>query len=115
MSKEEQTSHIEVSTIKLKLCCLSMFSRFLSNRFIFINLTRADLIAIIPKVQELSTTLKKSIDQRFKGIWKYKDHHLTVSDFKSYSYSDHVREINQISKDVHDGNLKRIKLNKQRQ
>ena len=115
LPKEEQTSHIQASTIKSKLCCLTMFSKFLTNRSIFINLTRADLSAIIAKVQELNAALKKSIDQRFKVVSKYKsDHLLTVTDFKSYGSSDHVKEINQLLKNAHDGNLKKIKLNKQR-
>ena len=115
LPKEEQTSHIQASTIKSKLCCLSVFCKFLTNRSIFINLKRADLTAIIAKVQELNAALKSSIDLRFKVVSKYKsDHLLTVTDFKSYGSSDHVKEINQLLKNAHDGNLKTIKLNKQR-
>ena len=115
LPKEEQTSHIQASTIKSKLCCLSVFCKFLTNRPIFINLKRADLTAITAKVQELNAALKSSIDQRFKVVSKYKsDHLLTVTDFKSYGSSDHVKEINQLLKNAHDGNLKKIKLNKQR-
>ena len=92
-----------------------MFSKFLSNRSLFINLTRADLTTIISKEQELNAALKKSIDQRFNVVSKYKpDHLLTASDFKSYGSSDHVKEINHMLKHAHDGNLKKIKLNKQK-
>ena len=92
-----------------------MFSKFLSDRSLFINLTRADLTTIISKEQELNAALKKSIDQRFNVVSKYKsDHLLTASDFKSYGSSDHVKEINHMLKHAHDGNLKKIKLNKQK-
>ena len=48
-------------------------------------------------------------------VSKYKsDHLLTASDFKSYGSSDHVKEINHMLKHAHDGNLKKIKLNKQK-
>ena len=48
-------------------------------------------------------------------VSKYKsDHLLTASDFKSYGSSDHAKEINHMLKNAHDGNLKKIKLNKQK-
>ena len=61
LPKEEQTHHIQASTIKSKLLCVSTFCKFLYHRGIFININTEELNRVQSKVQELCSTLKKHI------------------------------------------------------
>ena len=62
LPKHERGHYIQASTIKSKLCTISVFCRFLGNRSVFINLKRTDLVMIQAKVSELCSALKPAID-----------------------------------------------------
>ena len=61
LPKEEQSHHIQASTIKSKLLSVSTFCKVLYNRGIFINIRTDEINRIISKVQELCSSLKKHI------------------------------------------------------
>ena len=65
LPKEEQSPHIQASTIKSKLCSLSVFCRFLMNRGLYISLTIEDLQCLTLRVQELCSSLNKNEKYQF--------------------------------------------------
>ena len=97
LPKEQQTAHIQASTIKSKLCSLSVFCRFLITRRIYINITFNALTRIIAKIQELNLSLKQYISQREQLISKYKSETLIITEqFQKYGNSKHVKDINEL-------------------
>ena len=85
LPKAKQTVHIQASTIKSKLCSLAV-----------IKIRYNSLSRIIPKVQELNSSLKMSIDQREQVISKHKsDTLIAANKFQSYGNSKHIKETNQ--------------------
>ena len=56
LPQEERGQYIEVEIIKSKLCSLKVYTKFLINRSIFINLTRRDLIQVQMKISELCSS-----------------------------------------------------------
>ena len=115
LPKHERGHYIQASTIKSKLCAVSVLCRFLGNRSIFINLKRTDLVYIQAKVSELCSALKPAIDQRFKVMSKFKSENLlTVTSFQSYGSSEHIKYINQFLKKSAAKETKGVTLTKQR-
>ena len=113
LRNEERWQYIEAGIIKSKLCSLKVFTEFLINRSIFINLTRTDLIQVQMKISELSSSWKNSIDQRFQVMAKFKSENLlTVWDFKCYVSSDYAKEINGTLKEAGQNKLNSIRITK---
>ena len=112
--REEQTHHIQASTIKSKLLSVSTFCKFLYNRGVFININSDELTRLQSKVQELCSSLKKHIGQREKVVSKLKYQNLiTMDQFKKYGNSKHVKDINEKLKNDLDLGNDIIKINKQ--
>ena len=114
LPKEEQTHHIQASTIKSKLLSVSTFCKFLYNRGIFINISTDELNRIQSKVQELCGSLKMHIGQREKIVSKFKLQCLIRTDqFLKYGNSEHVQSINKKLKKYSEHDRDAIKINKQ--
>ena len=116
LPKEEQSPHVQASTIKSKLCTMNAFLKFLLNQGIFINLRADEINRLTMKIQELCASLQTSIDQREKLIVKIKSETLiTVKNFQDFGSSDHVKNINQTLKNMSLSQVKRgkMKINKQ--
>lgn len=97
LPKEQQTPHIQSSTIKLKLCSLSVFCQFLITRGIYINIHFNALTRVTAKIQELNSSLKQYISQREQLISKFKSETLTTTQqFQKYGDSKHVKGINEL-------------------
>ena len=113
LRNEERWQYIEAGIIKSKLCSLKVFTKFLINRSIFINLTRTDLIQVQIKISKLCSSWKNSIDQKFQVMAKFKSENLlTVWDFKCYVSSDHAKEINSTLKVAGENKLNSIRITK---
>ena len=80
LPKEQQTPHIQASTIKSKLCLLSVFCPFLITRGIYINIILNALTRIIAKIQEVNPFLKQYINQREQLISKFQSVTLITTD-----------------------------------
>ena len=116
LPKEEQSPHVQASTIKPKLCAMNAFLKFLLNQGIFINLRADEINRLTMKIQELCASLQTSIDKREKLIAKIKSETLiTVKNFQDFGSSDHVKNINQTLKNMSLSQVKRgkMKINKQ--
>ena len=114
LPKEEESPHIQASTIKSKLCSVNVFLRFVTNRGIFINLTTDDISRLTLKIQELCNSLRKSIDAREKIMSKIKsDTLITVENFQNFGSSEHVRKINEILKNMSTDKKGKLSVTKQ--
>ena len=95
LPKNERTYHIQASTIKLKLCSLTVFCKFLYNRGILIDISTANLKRIMSKVQELCSSLRQYIDPREQEVSQIKSKLLiTTKQFEAYWNSDYVKYVN---------------------
>ena len=112
--KEAQTHHIQASTIKSKLLCVSTFCKFLYNRGIFININTEELNHVQSKVRELCSTLKKHIGQREKIVSKFTlQCSIRTDQFLKYRNLEHIKGINEKLKKHSEHDRDAIKFNKQ--